>query len=148
MIEIRVTKDIREFEPKIVGPLTFRQLICLGIGAPICYVILKYLSPILTVDVAGFFCIIPAGAAYAIGWAEPYGMKMEKFLQSIFVNRVLAPANRKYKTVNTHEVLLKELAADCRFQRELAENEDGGKKKGKKRQSSQKRYKLSPKAYK
>lgn len=147
MIEIRVTKEIQDFEPRIIGPLTFRQMICVGIGAPICYMILKYLSPILTVDVAAFFCFIPAGIAYAMGWAQPYGMKMEKFLQSIFINRLLAPAIRKYKTVNTHEVLLKDLSKESSIRQETEVN--GDKKNRKSNQSSaNKRYKLSPKAFK
>ena len=109
MIEIRMTKELGDFEPKVIGPFTMRQSICLLIGAPICYMIIRFLSPILTIDVAAFFCTIPAGIAYAFGWAKPYGMRMEKFLSSVFINRVVAPSIRKYKVKNTHEKLLYEL---------------------------------------
>lgn len=143
MIEIRVTKEIRDFEPKVIGPFTFRQLACLAVGAPICYVILKYFSPIITMDLAAFLCVPVAALAYLIGWYEPYGMKTEQFIRSIFVTRLLAPSARKYKTVNAHEALLKQLTEiEAAYS---AADED--KKKGKKGQSDHKRYKLSPKAY-
>lgn len=145
MIEIRITKEIQEFEPKVIWGLTLRQLILVGAGAPVVYWIITTLSPIFTMDVAVFFCAPIAIVAYAFGWAKPYGMKMEKFIQSVFINRVLAPVNRKYKTENQHEVLLKQLANECRAQRALEEKQDKQKRK---ERSKRERYKLSPKAYK
>lgn len=141
MIEIRVTKDLGDYDPKVAGPFNLRQLICLVIGSPICYVILRFLSPILTIDIAAFFCIIPAGLAYAFGWAKPYGMKMEKFLGSIFVNRILAPAVRRYKTENATEHFLSHLE----FQKLQAELIESG---GKAPKEKKKKYKLSPNAVK
>lgn len=141
MIEIRVTKDLGDYDPKVAGPFNLRQLICLVIGSPICYMIIKYLSPILTIDIAAFFCIIPAGLAYAFGWAKPYGMKMEKFLSSIFITRILAPAIRRYKTENATEHFLEDLK-----QKELmAELEEKG---GKLPKQKKKKYKFSSKAVK
>lgn len=144
MLEIRVTKEIRDFEPKVIGPFTFRQLICLGIGSPIVYFILKYFSPIVTVDIAAFFCFPVAALAYLIGWYEPYGMKTEKFIRSIFVNRILAPSHRKYKTVNAHELLFKELSD---AEEALANNSATPETSKRQKQPHQKRYTLSPKAY-
>lgn len=105
-IEVPITKEISEYEPKLVGPFTARQCICLLFCAPICYVVIRFLSPYLTRTISMFFCFVPAAIAYAFGWARPYGMKMEKFLSSVFVTRFLAPQNRKYKTVNTVETVL------------------------------------------
>ena len=141
MIEIRITKDLGDYNPKVAGPFTLRQLICLVIGSPICYFIIRYLSPFLTIDIAAFFCIIPAGLAYAFGWAKPYGMKMEQFIGSVFVNRVLAPATRRYKTENATEHFLKDLEYK-KMQAEILES--GGKMPKEKK----KRYKLAPSAVK
>lgn len=109
MIEIRITKELGNYEPKFVGPFTLRQLICVVVGVPICFFIYSKLSPILTPDVAGFFCIFPAAIAVFIGWIKPYGMKTEKFIQSMFINMVVAPANRKYMTKNVHEQVIKKI---------------------------------------
>ena len=86
MIEIRITKEISDYEPKLLGPLTLRQSACVAAGAPFCYLIIRYLGPLLTTEVAMFFCFIPAGLAYAFGWAKPYGMKMEQFLRAANTN--------------------------------------------------------------
>lgn len=137
-IEIRINKEIGNFEPKFVGPFTIRQAVCLLIGAPICFFIYKFTAPVITADLAGFLCTIPAAAAVAIGWVKPYGMKMEKFIQSVFINRVVAPANRRYKTENHHEKMLALLAHECE-QQELAK---AGKKKQKNPSKPQK-YKVS-----
>lgn len=139
MIEIRITKELGDYEPKVIGPFNMRQTICVLIGAPICYFIIRYLSPIITIDVAAFFCLFPAGLAYAFGWAKPYGMRMEKFLGSVFINRVVAPSIRKYKTKNTHEALFSKLK-DLEFENQQDESDDKKKKK--------KRYKLSSHAVK
>ena len=35
MIEREIPKDIKGYEPKFIGPLTFRQTICMGLAAAV-----------------------------------------------------------------------------------------------------------------
>lgn len=98
MIEIRINKDVGSYEPKIVGPLTARQSVCVASAAPVCIGIYQALSPVLGVDVAGVLVAIPAALAWLFGWYKPYGMKTEQFIRSVFVNMVLAPTTREYRT--------------------------------------------------
>lgn len=112
MVEMRITKEIGNYKPRVVGPLTFRQLICVAIAAPACYFIYKYLSPHLTRDVAGFFCILPAAVAALFGWCHPYGMNTEEFIRSVFVNIFLAPSHRRYKTENQFELIEEKLSEE------------------------------------
>lgn len=142
MIEIKITKEIGNYEPKFLGPFTLRQSICICIGAPICYGIYQVLSPIMTPDLAGFFCAIPGGIAALFGWVKPYGMKTEKFIQSVFVNMVLAPTNRRYKTENYHEAGMKMLEA------EFEETEEKHKVKRKSKHPKPKKNKHTVQAYK
>lgn len=149
MIEIRITKEISDYEPKLLGPLTLRQSACVAAGAPFCYLIVRYLGPILTTEVAMFFCFIPAGIAYAFGWARPYGMKMEQFLRSVFVNRFLAPTHRKYKCRNVHEMVIADAEKTWIAQQEaaLSPKERNRLQVEKKKAAKQKaRYKVSPRA--
>ena len=120
MIEIHINKDIGSYEPKLIGPLTSRQTICVAIGAPFAWLIYKAASPILTPDAATYLLAIPALFVFAFGWLKPYGMRLEKFIQSVFINMFLAPGNRKYMTENTHE---KAFAALERYAKEQAEAE-------------------------
>ena len=113
MVEMRITKEIGNYKPRVVGPLTFRQLVCVGIAAPFCYFIYKFLSPHITRDLAGFFCFLPAAVAGVFGWCHPYGMNTEAFIRSVFINVFLAPSHRKYKTENQFEQLSEKLESDA-----------------------------------
>lgn len=102
-MEIHINKDVGNYEAKVVGPFTLRQAGCLALAAPVCIWLYNGTSAFLPSDAAGFLTFIPALLAWLFGWKKPYGMPMEKFLKSIFVTMVLAPSNRKYKTINRHE---------------------------------------------
>ena len=106
-IEIKITKELGNYKPNLIGPFTARQALCLLIAVPVAIKIYTGLGAVVTKDVAGFFIFPIAVAAWFFGWKEPYGMPAEKFLQSIFVNVLLAPQNRKYKIENTYEGLVK-----------------------------------------
>ena len=114
MIEVRVTSELSGYEPKIIGPFTGRQLVCV------------------------------AFIGWLFGWYEPYGMKTEKFLKSIFITRILAPSIRRYKTENTHMMLLNYLEQE--FETEPSHPSGKGSKK-KKSSGQRKAKKLPPTAY-
>ena len=48
MIEIEMSKDIRDFSPKLIGIFDARQLVCLGVasayGIPLTFLLLKTLE--------------------------------------------------------------------------------------------------------
>lgn len=100
MIEAQIPKDIRKYESKLVGPFTLRQLICFLIGCGCAFLGYKFIGPIFgsnnSVTVA-FFLAIPA---IAFGWVKPYGMTLEKFLQTALISNFIAPKHRKYKIKN------------------------------------------------
>ncbi len=110
-IEIRINKDVGSYQAKFIGPFTMRQTICIVAAAPACWGIYFGLSPILTTEVAGFLVFIPATIAALFGWVKPFGMPMERFLKSVCITLFLAPACRKYITVNRHESALAALAS-------------------------------------
>ena len=150
-IEVPITKEISDYEPKLVGPFTLRQCLCLALCAVFCYFVLRYLSPYLTRTISMFFCFVPASIAYLVGWSKPYGMKIEKFLGSVFVTRFLAPQNRKYKTVNTVETVLRD--AEKEWQQaellKIMERETKREKKARLKESKKKKkYQLSSLAVK
>ena len=149
-IEIHINKDVGSFEPKLIGPLTSRQTVCVAIGAPFAWLLYKVASPILTPDVATYLLAIPAIFVFAFGWLKPYGMRLEKFIQSVFINMFLAPVNRKYKTVNIHEKAFAILERHAKEQKEaVALSEEKSKKAKKPKNKAKKsRYVVSSKAVK
>ena len=111
MIKVPLNKDVGSYEAKFVGPFTLRQSLCILAAAPVCWGIYSGLTPILGGDIAGFLVLFPAALCWLIGWYKPYGMHTEKFIRSIFITTVLAPAHRKYKIRNRQTEMLAVLAA-------------------------------------
>ena len=148
MVEIRITKEIGNYEPRFVGPFTIRQTICLGVAVPACYFIYKWLTPIVTSDIAGFFCFFPGAAAALMGWVKPYGMHTEKFIRSVFVNQLLAPSHRAYKIENQHEQAeqKQQEANDAEKKAELERKYKGHPIRKRKEMPKQVKYKRSPEA--
>lgn len=106
-IEIYINKDIGSFHAPFIGPFTFRQVICICIAAPVCWAVYHWLSPYISPDTAGCLVMIPAAGAWAFGWLRPFGMPMEKYLQSIYISTILAPSVRKYRIEAPFEEILK-----------------------------------------
>ena len=85
MIEIKVPKDIQEFEPTLIGPFTARHLVCaiaiaiLTYGGYLAEKALGIEDPIN----APFFCLLAIPPAL-IGWVRIYGMHFEKFAGKAF----------------------------------------------------------------
>lgn len=105
MIEIRIPKDVRKYEPKLIGPFNKRQAICLGIFTPVMLVLFNIVSPFFGNTIAAYTCFPVAGLAYLFGWVKPYGMGFEQFLASTFINNMLAPSNRKVVEKNYYAIL-------------------------------------------
>lgn len=105
MIEVDMTQDIREYEPKLFGLVTSRQILLLAAGC--CYSIpLAVFLPLgddITVRfMVGMLCMIPV---ILLGWVEVYGMRLEQFLWQALLSLVLTPHNRIYKTDYAYEYL-------------------------------------------
>lgn len=98
MLEIEMSRDIKDFQPKIVGPFTLRQIVCVAIalsyGLP-----LYFLLPgdIITRVMIALFAMVPV---LLCGWFKVYDEPFEKFIKIIIVNKFVKPVKRKYKVKN------------------------------------------------
>ena len=110
-IEIEIPKDISKYEAKIIGPFTLRQAICtvpaIGIAVLAFTTLIKYIPK----DICIFITIILVAPLLLCGYIKVYGMPFEKFAKMVFISIVLAPTNRKYKTVNVYETITKTTTA-------------------------------------
>lgn len=103
MIEIEIPKDIKDYEPKLIGPFTTRQAICTGaivIISIVGYNVLKHVFDNgLKFIIPLIVCLIPM----LIGWYKPYGMRFEQYALSQFNTVILPPKKRLYKVENTYQ---------------------------------------------
>lgn len=112
MIEVPIPQDIREFEPKFIGPLTLRKFICLLAMACVVYggYYIEKAMGIEPMDQPWF--MIPALPLFFVGWVEPYGMKFEKFIAKAYEDNFANPSRRLYQVDNLWNVIEKEREKD------------------------------------
>ena len=103
MVEVEMTKDIRDYEPKLFGLVTTRQIIVLSIG-------IAYAAPIALLIPTDFanqcmiavFLMLPM---ILIGWVSVYGMRMETCVIQVVRSMLLSPRQRKYERIDSAEYL-------------------------------------------
>lgn len=105
MREIEINKDLSQIESK-VAPLnvTFRQLVCLGIGGVISLLVYTLCSRVEFLYEFRIPGIVILGAPFALaGWYKPYGMAFEVFIKDVYIPYMFKPSKRIYATKNTIE---------------------------------------------
>ena len=127
MIEIEIPKDIKDFEPKFVGPFTVRQTICFGAFLAVLlggyFIIGMFTQEGIRVLIPLILSMIPV----LFGWYKPYGMKFEAYVVSQIFTVILPPKKRLYKIENEFDVLDKKIE-----QEENLANKNKNKNKNKK----------------
>ena len=103
MIEVNMAQDIREYSPKILGPFTLRQIICLAIafsyGIPIMLLVPLGFVPRVLI---GALCMLPV---LLCGWITFYRIPLEKFVFKYVLPAIFGNTKLKYKTENTFSYL-------------------------------------------
>ena len=104
MIQVEIPKDVRQYETKLLGPLTLRQSLWGGLGVGLCLLFYnKVGKPLqLSSDMLFLACAIIAFIPILFGFAKPYGMPFEKFAKVAFWS-LIAPSHRVYKTKNIYD---------------------------------------------
>ena len=100
-IDINIPKDIREYESKLIGPFSTRKVICLAIGGALSYGAFFLQKTIMGMENPNPGICIFSTAPAMMFLAKPYGLKMEEFLKTAFIENYLSPRNKPYKTENT-----------------------------------------------
>ena len=122
MIEVEMSKDIRDYQPKIIGPFTKRQVLGIVIGAAYAFPI-ALLLPVSDMFVKIMIAMVLAAPAVMCGWVDLYGMHLEQFVIYVIRKNYLTPRKRKYKTESTFYEEIKNTEQD---------DNTGKKKKAKK----------------
>ena len=93
MITVEMPDDVRQYENKVWGPFTFRQLICIGIGL-LYSVPIALLIPAATQDKVLIWSVLIAPAV-ACGYVKMHGIYFEQIVLNLLYLFVLTPRKRK-----------------------------------------------------
>lgn len=125
MLEIPILKEIRAYETKLIGPLSFRGLICVSASVAGAYAAYALQMYVLGMDTPlGWLCFVAAVPGAAFWVIKPYGLKLEVYLKSAFVDTFVAPKRRVYQQELTYASLTKDF---------LGEEEVSCERKGRKK---------------
>ena len=104
MIEIEMSRDIKDYSPKFIGPFDKRQVVVLliatAVGVPL-FILLGSLP--LTIKFV--FTIIFILPIIMTGWIKIFGIPLEVFVWRYVIPNTLAPKKRVYMTENEYDVL-------------------------------------------
>lgn len=121
-LTIEIPRDFREFTPKFIGSFTMRQCICI-VALFIFAVLNKTIQEALGFAVVTYVpMVFPLAVGLFFGWGEQYlGMLPEIYLKMVFVNAVLTPSHRPFRT---HTYLVN-IEAKAMKQAEMEKNAEG-----------------------
>lgn len=107
MIEVEMTKDIRDFEPHFLGPLTKRQVIYIGISAAygIPFMVLAPIESVPNRLFIGFILMLPVLMCGSVEWG---GLPLE-ILMIKLLYRGVCPTKRKATEENYWRSTLEEI---------------------------------------
>lgn len=98
MLEIPILKEIRAYETKLVGPLSLRGLICMLVAAAGAYGSYFIQTKLIGLSQpVGPLILIAAMPGVSFLIFKPYGLPLEKYLKSSFIDAFVAPKQRPYK---------------------------------------------------
>lgn len=108
-----MNKDVRTFDPKIMGPFTRRQLIALCVAA-------AYAIPIAILIPGDAMAKVLVGCILAIpailcGFVDVLGLPLLQFITYCVIPSIINPKVRKFRSENQYEIYLQE--ADMRNQK-------------------------------
>lgn len=114
MIEVQVPKNIMQYEPTLIGPLTARQSIFIGLAAAaefIYYSIMQAANVSLATDTLVGIGVLIAIPFLALAILKPFGMKPETYFFFYVIPELIGKQDRPYVINNQYQVALNEIKA-------------------------------------
>lgn len=153
MITVKICKDVKSAETKLIFNLTGRQLICSLMAAALSIGAFLLLKPFLGLEPLFVVITILCVPFIAVGFFKVYGLPFDKFMKIFWFYNIKAASNRKYKSENFYTIKDRHIhTADELDEAEtegiIIETEDDKKKKPKKKKSKKSKYKKSKLAIK
>lgn len=111
MIEVEMSKDIREYKPKIFWILTKQQLKCYFIAFAYGIPLFFFVLPGVEITTRIMITVAAMAPVIACGYCPAYGMDLDKFAFIVIRNKLFIPAKRKYQSESEYHKAFKSLKA-------------------------------------
>lgn len=104
-LEVRINKEVRDYQESLFFGLTLRQFIFALLAVAVAVGIYFGLRPVLGSEV-GWVCILAAFPFALGGFFQYNGMDLEQFLLAVFRTEVLTPKRLWFRSENLYATLL------------------------------------------
>ena len=107
-IEIKINKEVRDYQESIFFGLSLRQFICSAMAIAVAVLLYFLLGRILGNGEIGWVCILAAFPFAICGFFRYNGMYFEQFAWAFFRSELLYPKHLKYKSENLYAAAMKD----------------------------------------
>ena len=107
-IEIKINKEVRDYQESIFFGLSLRQFICSAMAIAVAVLFYFLLGRILGSGEIGWVCILAAFPFAICGFFRYNGMYFEQFAWAFLRSELLYPKHLKYKSENLYAAAMKD----------------------------------------
>lgn len=101
-MEVKINKDIREFNESIFFGLSLRQFIFSILACLVAVVLYFLLKPSLEIETLSWICILAASPFAALGFIKYNGMTAEEFVIAFIKSEILMPRHLTFNSQNIY----------------------------------------------
>lgn len=101
-MEIKINKEIRQYQESIFFGLSLRQFICALLAVGLAVAVYFLLKNPLGEETVSWLCIVAAAPVAAMGFFKYNGLTMEQFIWAWFKSEFLCAGARKFQAENIY----------------------------------------------
>ena len=108
LIEIKINKEVRDYQESIFFGLSLRQFICSAMAIAVAVILYFLLGRILGNSELGWVCILAAFPFAICGFFRYNGMYFEQFTWAFIRSELLYPRQLVYNSENLYAAAMKD----------------------------------------
>jgi hypothetical protein len=101
-MEIKINKEIRQYQESIFFGLSLRQFICALLAVGLAVAVYFLLKTPLGEETVSWLCIVAAAPVAAMGFFKYNGLTMEQFIWAWFKSEFFCAGARTFKAENIY----------------------------------------------
>ena len=110
-MEVKIPKEIRDYQESVFFGLSFRQFFCSVMAVGTTVGLYFRLHPLLGTEMTGWMCIFGAAPFAACGFFRYHGMTAEQFAWAFVKSELLYPKKLVFKSNSLYYEAMKEAIA-------------------------------------
>ena len=107
LLEIKINKEIRDYQESIFMGLSLRQFIFAVLAVGVAIGVYFGLRNVLGTETVSWLCVVAAFPFAILGFVKYHGMTAEQFIRAYIQSEFLMPKKLVFHSTNTYYELMK-----------------------------------------